>query len=169
MDGYGLELSICFLKCDLYFTATNEIQYSCFSSSSLFRNFCFLCCNPSRNYWSYILAYPDVAYLIHRDVVFGVFLQCITFCSFRNGTIDVLYHFLINHSTIELMKICCISTVATDLFLQIGSLLLPCTSPPPHIFFMGKMYIRLKCKIWGFHGSDYEEWCLLGCYAMWLL
>jgi hypothetical protein len=25
------------------------------------------------------------------------------------------------------------------------------------------------CKIWGFHGSDYEEWCLLGCYAVWLL
>jgi hypothetical protein len=20
-----------------------------------------------------------------------------------------------------------------------------------------------------FHGGDYEEWCLLGCYAMWLL
>jgi hypothetical protein len=26
-----------------------------------------------------------------------------------------------------------------------------------------------KCKIWGFHGGDYEEWCLLGCYAVWLL
>jgi hypothetical protein len=25
------------------------------------------------------------------------------------------------------------------------------------------------CKIWGFHGSDYEEWCLLGYYAVWLL
>jgi hypothetical protein len=25
------------------------------------------------------------------------------------------------------------------------------------------------CKIWGFHGDDYEEWCLLGCYAVWLL
>jgi hypothetical protein len=24
-------------------------------------------------------------------------------------------------------------------------------------------------KIWGFHGGDYEEWCLLGCYAVWLL
>jgi hypothetical protein len=22
---------------------------------------------------------------------------------------------------------------------------------------------------WGFHGGDYEEWCLLACYAMWLL
>jgi hypothetical protein len=21
-------------------------------------------------------------------------------------------------------------------------------------------------KIWGFHGGDYEEWCLLGCYAV---
>jgi hypothetical protein len=26
-----------------------------------------------------------------------------------------------------------------------------------------------NCKIWGFHGGDYEEWCLLGCYAVWLL
>jgi hypothetical protein len=25
------------------------------------------------------------------------------------------------------------------------------------------------CKIWGFHGGDYEEWSLLGCYAEWLL
>jgi hypothetical protein len=25
------------------------------------------------------------------------------------------------------------------------------------------------CKIWGFHGSDYEEWRLLGCYAVWIL
>jgi hypothetical protein len=25
------------------------------------------------------------------------------------------------------------------------------------------------CKIWGFYGGDYEEWCLLGCYAAWLL
>jgi hypothetical protein len=24
-------------------------------------------------------------------------------------------------------------------------------------------------KIRGFHGGDYEEWCLLGCYALWLL
>jgi hypothetical protein len=22
------------------------------------------------------------------------------------------------------------------------------------------------CKISGFHGGDYEEWCLLGCYAV---
>jgi hypothetical protein len=26
-----------------------------------------------------------------------------------------------------------------------------------------------QCEIWGFHGGDYEEWCLLGCYAVWLL
>jgi hypothetical protein len=25
------------------------------------------------------------------------------------------------------------------------------------------------CKILGFHGSDYEEWRIVGCYAMWLL
>jgi hypothetical protein len=29
--------------------------------------------------------------------------------------------------------------------------------------------MRFLCKIWGFHGGDYEEWCLLGCYAVWLL
>jgi hypothetical protein len=28
---------------------------------------------------------------------------------------------------------------------------------------------QTSCKIWGFHGGDYEEWCLLGCYAVWLL
>jgi hypothetical protein len=29
--------------------------------------------------------------------------------------------------------------------------------------------MMITCKIWGFHGGDYEEWCLLGCYAVWLL
>jgi hypothetical protein len=24
----------------------------------------------------------------------------------------------------------------------------------------------LKCKIWGYHGGDYEEGSLLGCYVM---
>jgi hypothetical protein len=24
-------------------------------------------------------------------------------------------------------------------------------------------------KISGFHRGDYEEWCILGCYAVWLL
>jgi hypothetical protein len=27
----------------------------------------------------------------------------------------------------------------------------------------------MMCKIGGFHGSDYEECHLLGCYGMWLL
>jgi hypothetical protein len=27
----------------------------------------------------------------------------------------------------------------------------------------------MLCKIWGFHDVDYEEWRLLGCYAVWLL
>jgi hypothetical protein len=31
------------------------------------------------------------------------------------------------------------------------------------------MGIPLLYKIWGFHGGDYEEWCLLGCYTVWLL
>jgi hypothetical protein len=25
------------------------------------------------------------------------------------------------------------------------------------------------CKTWGFHDGDYEDWCLLGCYGVWLL
>jgi hypothetical protein len=29
--------------------------------------------------------------------------------------------------------------------------------------------IIVLCKIWDFHGGDYEEWFLLGCYAVWLL
>jgi hypothetical protein len=29
--------------------------------------------------------------------------------------------------------------------------------------------LKIKCKIWGFHGGDYEEWCPLTCYAVWLL
>jgi hypothetical protein len=28
--------------------------------------------------------------------------------------------------------------------------------------------ICFPCKIWGFRYGDYEEWCLLGCYAVWL-
>jgi hypothetical protein len=28
---------------------------------------------------------------------------------------------------------------------------------------------KFVCKILGFHGGDYEEWCFLGCYAVWLL
>jgi hypothetical protein len=39
--------------------------------------------------------------------------------------------------------------------------------------FMALQELRLvgkqERKIWGFHGGDYEEWCLLGCYAVWLL
>jgi hypothetical protein len=32
-----------------------------------------------------------------------------------------------------------------------------------------KFQVKLEHKIWGFHGGDYEEWRLLGCYAVWLL
>jgi hypothetical protein len=27
----------------------------------------------------------------------------------------------------------------------------------------------MLCKIWHFHGGDYEEWSHLGSYAVWLL
>jgi hypothetical protein len=34
----------------------------------------------------------------------------------------------------------------------------------------GSLYILCEgCKILGFHGADYEECCLLGCYTIWLL
>jgi hypothetical protein len=34
----------------------------------------------------------------------------------------------------------------------------------------GNRRMLCKCvKIWGFHGGEYEECHLLGCYAMWLL
>jgi hypothetical protein len=29
--------------------------------------------------------------------------------------------------------------------------------------------VRIIVRFERFHGSDYEEWCLLGCYAVWLL
>jgi hypothetical protein len=29
--------------------------------------------------------------------------------------------------------------------------------------------MNFRCKILGFHGTDYEELCLLGWYAVWLL
>jgi hypothetical protein len=29
--------------------------------------------------------------------------------------------------------------------------------------------IKLHVRFEVFHGGDYEEWCLLGCYAVWLL
>jgi hypothetical protein len=29
-----------------------------------------------------------------------------------------------------------------------------------------KMVCDSSCKIWGFHSGDYEEWSLLGCYAV---
>jgi hypothetical protein len=29
--------------------------------------------------------------------------------------------------------------------------------------------LDVHCKIWSFHCGDYEEWCLLRCYAVWLL
>jgi hypothetical protein len=41
-----------------------------------------------------------------------------------------------------------------------------CSGSDRFINYSGKLKI---CKIWGFHGGDYEEWCLLGCYAVLLL
>jgi hypothetical protein len=41
-----------------------------------------------------------------------------------------------------------------------------------HLFFWHTILLpktTLLFNIWGFHSGDYEEWCLLGCYAVWLL
>jgi hypothetical protein len=40
---------------------------------------------------------------------------------------------------------------------------------PRALWFQRKGFLIGLCKIWGFHGRDYVEWCLLGCYAVWLL
>jgi hypothetical protein len=35
---------------------------------------------------------------------------------------------------------------------------------------LGKLKLNLfACKIRGFHGGDYEEFRVLGCYTVWLL
>jgi hypothetical protein len=34
---------------------------------------------------------------------------------------------------------------------------------------LGEFGNQEEREISGFHGGDYEEWCLLGCYAAWLL
>jgi hypothetical protein len=41
-----------------------------------------------------------------------------------------------------------------------------CCSLCPQSDQLGECGIKYCCKIWGFHGGDYEEWCLLGCYAV---
>jgi hypothetical protein len=47
---------------------------------------------------------------------------------------------------------------------------LTCTMPVLLELFMKTLLkICAKSKIWGFHSGDYEEWRLLGCYAVWLL
>jgi hypothetical protein len=30
-------------------------------------------------------------------------------------------------------------------------------------------FFNYDLNLHDFHGDDYEEWCLLGCYAVWLL
>jgi hypothetical protein len=45
----------------------------------------------------------------------------------------------------------------------------PKVSTTTSISFRPAFELPEQCKIWGFHGGDYEEWCLLGSYAVWLL
>jgi hypothetical protein len=41
--------------------------------------------------------------------------------------------------------------------------------PSAPIIFTLMIQAESRGKIWGFHGGDYEECRLLGCYAVWLL
>jgi hypothetical protein len=43
------------------------------------------------------------------------------------------------------------------------------TSPETHYISATEPNLLMLCKIWGFHGGDYEEWSLLECDAVWLL
>jgi hypothetical protein len=43
------------------------------------------------------------------------------------------------------------------------------TSQMTHYISTTKSSQLMLCKIWGFNGGDYEEFRLLGRYAMWLL
>jgi hypothetical protein len=52
---------------------------------------------------------------------------------------------------------------------------LVCIKCPAHSSLLAYIYrmmpglLNSLLEIWGFHGGDYEEWCLLGCYAVSLL
>jgi hypothetical protein len=37
------------------------------------------------------------------------------------------------------------------------------------VAFRTVQFLLLLCKVCDFRGGDYEEWCLLGCYSVWLL
>jgi hypothetical protein len=37
------------------------------------------------------------------------------------------------------------------------------------VFINGNKHGYKICKIGGFHGGDYEEWCLQECDVMWIL
>jgi hypothetical protein len=43
------------------------------------------------------------------------------------------------------------------------------TSQETHYFSTTESSQLMLCKICGFHGGDYDEYRLLGCYAVWLL
>jgi hypothetical protein len=43
------------------------------------------------------------------------------------------------------------------------------TSQETHYVSATELSQLMLCKISGFHGGDYDEWRLLGCYIVWLL
>jgi hypothetical protein len=46
---------------------------------------------------------------------------------------------------------------------------IPQQNKPIELYEIYKKPMKTSNMVVGFHGGDYEEWCLLGCYAMWLL
>jgi hypothetical protein len=40
---------------------------------------------------------------------------------------------------------------------------------PSSLILSPLMNEKIRCKIWGFHCGDYEEFRLLECYTMWFL
>jgi hypothetical protein len=73
--------------------------------------------------------------------------------------------------------------ISCSFMIHVNSLPISSRSPPAVYSFQGLwlkfMNLSLQCmlhnqfntlrKTWGLHGDDYEEWRLLGCYAVWFL
>jgi hypothetical protein len=57
----------------------------------------------------------------------------------------------------------CHNTVPDSYYISSHSSLIRNSRP-----FWNKLTVNYLFKIWGFHGDDYEEYCLLGCSTVWL-
>jgi hypothetical protein len=89
--------------------------------------------------------------------------------------ISLFHASLLSHLGISLIAVLFVRWVF-DCVIPLDTPVLPSTVTRPNqcIHFWDSWHILNSnvvsdCKIWGFHDGDYEEWCLLGCYAVWLL